>query len=140
MTSVNNPQIRLVLPWPPSVNHIYNRRRGGGVYLKPSVKAFREKVWYATRSQRAPMGIDYPVDVVCYLSPPNNRRVDADNLNKAILDALVKAGVLVDDSRGIVDSIKAAWGPNVSDGRVVVTIRRATSGGGGMHYERESEG
>jgi len=41
---------------------------------------------------------DGPVKVSMFLSPPDRRRRDGDNLEKAVMDALVKAGVIQDDS------------------------------------------
>jgi crossover junction endodeoxyribonuclease RusA len=41
---------------------------------------------------------DGPVRMYMLLSPPDRRRRDGDNLEKAIMDALVKAGVIRDDS------------------------------------------
>jgi Holliday junction resolvase RusA-like endonuclease len=48
--------------------------------------------------QAARVRFDGPVKVGLFLSPPDRRRRDGDNLEKAIMDALVKAGVIRDDS------------------------------------------
>jgi crossover junction endodeoxyribonuclease RusA len=55
--------------------------------------------------------------VVC---PPDRRRRDLDNTQKALLDALAHAGVYHDDSQ--IDRLISERGPVVPGGRVLVEI------------------
>lgn len=49
--------------------------------------------------------IDYPVNVKCLFYMPTHRRCDLVNLQEAILDIMVKGGLLVDDNFNIVQSM-----------------------------------
>ena len=90
--------LEATLPWPPSVNH-YWAARGNGRYLSPRARAWHREAWVILRSswRGRPMRGEVVVSIVLY--PPDRRRRDIDNLLKAILDALVHAGVLRDDSQ-----------------------------------------
>lgn len=84
----------LTLPWPPSGNTAV-RHAQGVHYLQPAVIAYRDSV--ATLCARfKPIVGRYRLHV--HLSPPDARRRDADNALKSLLDALVKAGYVQDDS------------------------------------------
>lgn len=88
--------IELELPWPPSINHYYGRARNGRVFIKaPGVK-FRTSV------------ADIVADAGCevqtgdlalfiWVSPPDKRKRDMDNLVKATQDALQEAGCYEND-------------------------------------------
>ena len=52
--------------------------------------------------------------------PPDRRRRDLDNILKALLDSIVHAGVIEDDSQ--IDEIQITRGDVVADGAVVVRI------------------
>ena len=111
----------LNLPWPPSLNKLYGVGRYGGRYLLPAQKRYRTLVWASVLEQRKTRyTYSDPVRIVCELYPPDRRIRDQDNLNKALLDSLEKAGVfandnLVKDHRNIVRDV-------VRGGMVRVTI------------------
>lgn len=46
--------------------------------------------------------IDYPVNVQCHFYTETKRKIDLTNLLNAIDDAMVKAGLVVDDNRDII--------------------------------------
>jgi crossover junction endodeoxyribonuclease RusA len=52
--------------------------------------------------------------------PPDNRRRDLDNLNKAMLDALQKANLYDDDSQ--IDDLQLVRGPIIQGGRIGLQI------------------
>lgn len=58
--------------------------------------------WFLKPLPKKP--IDYPVNVKCLYYVGRRNRVDKTNLESAILDILVAAGVLADDNRNIVYS------------------------------------
>jgi Holliday junction resolvase RusA-like endonuclease len=107
-------RMRLVLPWPPSVNHYKKvgaiiRTKNGKLYQK-RVNTNETKLFYFQVWQQIKMGIalnrmDLPIDstidlgVDVYLYPPSERRYDADNRLKVLLDSLVNAKVIEDDSQ-----------------------------------------
>lgn len=115
---------RLVLPWPPSLNHVWKvgPRRA---YLDSQVQAFRMRVLAAVKAGRiagtAPSEpVQGPVAVMLECRPPNRRRRDLDNLPKAVFDALTKARVWRDDSQ--VQLMLPFWGPRATGGKVLLHV------------------
>ena len=89
--------IELELPYPPSVNH-YWRRVGARTLISRGGRAFR----LAVCSILAAYGIRPlagPLEVFIDLYPPDRRRRDVDNTQKALLDALAHGGAYFDDSQ-----------------------------------------
>jgi len=84
----------VTLPWPPSVNH-YWAAKGKGRYIAPHARAWHREAWAILQAQR--LRYSDPVALYMLAYPPDRRRRDLDNLLKGILDALVAAGVLLDD-------------------------------------------
>jgi crossover junction endodeoxyribonuclease RusA len=81
---------------PPSVNHIWKRKRGGGAYLSAEAKAFTEAVQLL--APRTGFGKQFcEVQVTFYLPANKMLRNDLDNLLKGSIDSLTKAGILADD-------------------------------------------
>ena len=86
---------KLTLPWPPSVNHMYINRRGSYQRIKTATAISYYQTVAALASGR--MTHSGPIALTIRLYPPDNRRRDIDNGNKAILDSLTKAGLWEDD-------------------------------------------
>lgn len=140
------PDVRLELPFPPSVNRYWRHvGMGGGVRVLLSREGRRYKaavkavVWATVKATvRARVGTGEPltgrlaVDVRLY--PPDRLRRDIDNFGgKALLDALTEAGVWRDDSQ--LDELRIRRCAVCPGGRCVVDIRRldgatATRNGG----------
>jgi Holliday junction resolvase RusA-like endonuclease len=84
---------------PPTVNHMYVSRRGGGKALTEEARTFRHEVWCALFDAglpRVPPAGDLAVTV--RLTYGDRRRTDIDNRVKAALDALATA-LEFDDAR-----------------------------------------
>jgi crossover junction endodeoxyribonuclease RusA len=110
------------LPYPPSVNHIWRRARGRTVMSREGRAFRREAVARLARigvgPPRFPMRGRLRVRIeVC---PPDHRRRDLDNVQKALLDALERGGAYADD--GQIDRIEVQRGPVTPGGRVVVEV------------------
>jgi crossover junction endodeoxyribonuclease RusA len=79
----------ITLPYPPSVNRLYKRRRGGGVRLSDEAVVFKQ--WVAVevynRGIVEPLEGDLAVDITVYRPA---KRGDLDNLLKITLDSLNK--------------------------------------------------
>lgn len=108
--------IRVTLPWPPSVNHLYGQR-GNHRFMKAEGKAYYSEVarlcqGLARQEGRLAMFID--------AYPPDNRRRDLDNINKAICDSLQKAGVYDDDCQ--IFTLKSFKQEPVKGGKVDVIV------------------
>src|SRR5690606_40063928 len=110
---------RLVLPWPPAANHLHAVVRGRKVLSKAG-REYRGSVAAACAMQGAPRLGRARLRVSIEARPPDRRRRDLDNLQKASLDALVFARVFDDDSQ--VDDLRITRGEVVKGGRLVVTV------------------
>ena len=89
--------IELDLPYPPSINH-YWRRVGARTLISRGGRAFRQSVC-AILAARGIEPMDGPLEVLIDVYPPDRRRRDIDNLQKALLDALAHGGAYHDDSQ-----------------------------------------
>jgi Holliday junction resolvase RusA-like endonuclease len=100
--------LELELPYPPSINH-YWRRVGPRTLISREGRRFRQRVMAIL----AALGIR-PVHgrlaVEVQIFPPDNRRRDIDNVQKALLDALQHGGAYIDDSQIVQLSIEQEKG------------------------------
>lgn len=96
--------VTLTLPYPPSINHYWRHFRGRTV-ISQEGRTFRANVCallaHAPGSgngpRRPPSGGRIALDMDAF--PPDRRRRDLDNIQKAVLDSLEHAGVYEDDSQ-----------------------------------------
>ena len=110
------------LPYPPSVNH-YWRRVGARTLISRGGRAFRAAVCSLLASRGIhPLNGPLVVDVVVH--PPDRRRRDIDNVQKALLDALQHGGAYCDDSQIVRLSIER--GQPVEGGKTIVQIREVS--------------
>lgn len=123
--------VTLDLPWPPSVNH-YWRHVGSRVLISAPGRDYRRAVVHHCvigRVKAARCNARLGVSVLAY--PPDRRRRDIDNIAKALLDAIVHAGVIDDD--GVIDRLLVERGePRGPGGMVRVTIEELSHGGAQM--------
>lgn len=106
----------LELPWPPSVNTYWRNWRGHMVIStagRQYTKAVQEQV-----EKQGTQTYTGPIRVVIQAFRPDRRKRDLDNLLKATLDALTKAGTWEDDSQ-IVD-LRIYWAG--MGGKLIVEI------------------
>jgi Holliday junction resolvase RusA-like endonuclease len=113
--------MEFVLPYPPSINH-YWRRVGPRTLISREGRRFRERVTAILAALGIePMSGALAVQVEIY--PPDNRRRDIDNVQKALLDALQHGGAYTDDSQIVRLSIEKC--EPVEGGKTIVQIRKA---------------
>jgi crossover junction endodeoxyribonuclease RusA len=90
--------IEVTLPWPPSINHYFGYA-GGRVYLKQKGRDYRKAVQEQVKLQIHDLKT---INTLCKVEieawMPDRRKRDVDNILKALLDALTKAGVWEDDT------------------------------------------
>lgn len=112
--------LELELPYPPSVNH-YWRRVGARTLISRGGRAFREAVCsiLAARGIRPIAG---PLVVEVTIHPPDRRRRDIDNIQKALLDALQHGGAYGDDSQIVRLTIEKC--EPLDGGKTIVRIRK----------------
>jgi len=113
--------IEIELPYPPSINH-YWRRVGPRTLISREGRRFREHVMAILAALRVrPLKGDLVVHVEVF--PPDRRRRDIDNVQKALFDALEYGGAYADDSQIVKLTIEK--GEPVEGGRTLVRIRKA---------------
>jgi Holliday junction resolvase RusA-like endonuclease len=113
--------LEVELPYPPSINH-YWRRVGHKTLISREGRRFRASVVAILAAMRLePLAGDLTVEVEVY--PPDRRRRDIDNVQKALLDALAHGGAYADDSQVV--RLEITKREPVAGGKTVVRIREA---------------
>ncbi len=113
------------LPYPPSVNH-YWRRVGWRTLISREGRRYRKEVVALLAAQRAqPLGGRLVMRVTVF--PPDARRRDLDNVQKALLDALQQGEAFHDDSQ--IDELVIKRGAVVPDGKTIVEITEIDANG-----------
>lgn len=131
------------LPFPVSTNNLFGQAMVKGRMRRFPTKAYR--IWRKEAELRILAArlprFTVPVVVKLELTPRDQRPRDADNFSKAILDALVRMRVLVDDSNRYVKAVIPYWTDGVFFNRagVVVTIREASTNAQGHKPETAVE-
>jgi len=82
---------------PPSVNHVWNAKRGGGFYKDAAAEAFSDAVCLLSRHCGRLTGKFYSVDLEFSLARNRFLKFDADNFEKVAFDSLKAAGIISDD-------------------------------------------
>ena len=112
--------LELELPYPPSINH-YWRRVGTRTLISREGRRFRERVVAILAALHVrPLAGNLAVHVEVF--PPDRRRRDIDNVQKALLDALEHGGAYADDSQIVKLIIEK--GGTVENGKTLVRIRK----------------
>ena len=96
-----------VIPMPPSVNSMYRNAGKKGRVKSPSYKFWLDKAVPLLRKWSRPL--TYPVAIEIVIHEKMSARSDIDNRCKAVLDAMVAAGVLHDDGRKYVDRLSVRY-------------------------------
>jgi Holliday junction resolvase RusA-like endonuclease len=92
-----NAMLEFELPYPPSVNH-YFRMVGGRVLISREGRRFRQRVC-ATLAAMGVRPMPGPLAMEIEVYPPDHRRRDIDNVQKALFDAMQHGGAYHDDSQ-----------------------------------------
>lgn len=111
--------ITVTLPYPPTINHYYGNLKNGGKYIKKPGQIFRQSVWAQVLPMKLkPLSGNIALRLDIY--PPDRRKRDIDNINKALFDALEHAKVYENDAQiKMVTSIKHDFD---GEGRVEVIV------------------
>ena len=88
----------LVLPWPPTVNTYY-RMVNNRMIISSAGRLYRSVVAAEVMTHRNRETYLCELAMTVSLYPPDKRKRDADNVIKALWDAMTKAGVYLDDSQ-----------------------------------------
>lgn len=104
----DNGSVWLTLPFPPSVNNLFvNAGKRGRVKSSRYIMWLNDAGW-ELKSQR-PAKMRGRVSVTICLCPIDKRLRDADNGAKALLDLLVKHGVIEGDDSRFVRKVSIEW-------------------------------
>jgi crossover junction endodeoxyribonuclease RusA len=111
--------IHLTLPYPPTVNHYWGTS-GKRRYIKPQGIKFRNDVIGIVLQNNANKKLPdrVMIDIKAYM--PDRRKRDLDNINKAIFDALIHSGVILDDEQ--IDVLHSERKEVFKDGKIELTI------------------
>jgi crossover junction endodeoxyribonuclease RusA len=112
-------EVRLELPYPPTVN-TYWRANGHRRYISPAGVKFTQEVSLIVKTQKPKTFGDKTLAIRVMIHPRSRRKFDLDNTLKAILDALMKAGMYDDDSQ--IEYIEIARGEAVKKGAAVIHL------------------
>jgi crossover junction endodeoxyribonuclease RusA len=120
--------VRLILPWPPSVNTYWRAVRGRNI-LSAKGRDYKRAAGSAIAIAGFPK-FRGRCGIVLVLHPPDNRIRDVDNTLKPVLDALVSEGVIEADDSRILRWIRGEWATTESrtNPRVEVTVEPAPLG------------
>lgn len=99
---------RLTLPFPPPLSACFTNVAGKGRVPTARYTKWTTEALWLIRSQR-PARFDGEVSIYVALVAPDKRARDAGNLDKALGDILVKAGVIRDDSNKYVRRLTYEW-------------------------------
>lgn len=111
--------ISLTLPMPPTINHAYGMRRGGGRFIKPAGVKFHHEVAEIVAGA-GHQTLEGRVSLFAVIHPADRRRQDLDNRSKLLQDALTNAGVWLDDEQ--IDELHLIRGEVIKGGLVKVVI------------------
>jgi crossover junction endodeoxyribonuclease RusA len=113
----------LSLPFPPSTNNLF-AQAGKKRISSARASAYARTVFAAVLASGASRGLAGELRAVLAVWSPDLRRRDLDNLCKAPLDGLVKAGVMADDSQ-VVDLRIYRAGIDRKNPRITVWLEAA---------------
>lgn len=116
--------IRMRLPYPPTINHVYGNTDGGGRYMKPEGKAYAERIAWTVKSLCRTTKLFGPLAVAYILHPPDKRKRDIANCEKVLTDAIQASGLFADDFQ--IATMILSRGEPVVGGSVEVTITATT--------------
>jgi len=110
------------LAWPPSINHYYlNARNHGNVgqkrIMEPRTRKYHEDMFtYLLCQKKQDEILTCPLEAIVYIYPPDLRKRDDDNVQKAIWDVMQKSRIYRDDSQ---IKRKHTYWANVVEGGVI---------------------
>jgi len=110
---------QISLPWPPTVNTYWRHGRGRH-YISARGMQYRKDITHLIRQQQLNINTTARLRFFITAYPPDKRRRDLDNLQKAVFDSLVHAGFMVDD--GQIDDFRVRRGVKSEGGRLEIFI------------------
>jgi Holliday junction resolvase RusA-like endonuclease len=114
----------LTLPFPPTVNNLFRNVPGKGRVRTGHYRLWLQEAALLLRAQRAP-SLKGSYRLTISAVRPDNRRRDIANLEKAVSDCLVHAGVIEDDH--MAQSILLMWSDSapIKGGAITIHLEAA---------------
>lgn len=112
-------EYRIILPWPPTVNTYWRHARGRH-YISKKGTDYRKQVTSIITAANLVIQTSSRLKIKIDAHPPDKRRRDLDNLQKAVFDSLTSAGFMLDDEQ--IDDFRVRRGERVSGGMMAVVI------------------
>lgn len=106
-----------ILPWPPSINHLYGRH-GNRTFIKKAGTEYHRRVQELVGKITPFLG---RLEVAIEVFEPDKRRRDMDNLLKISQDSMQKAGVFKDDSQ--IDKLLIERAGYIQGGCIIVIVK-----------------
>ena len=89
--------LKLILPFPPSVNRLWKTKKTGGMYRSDQYASWRKHAEWALVGQTKGKKIKGPYALEIIAVKPDKRRRDLGNLEKAVSDILQHVQIIEDD-------------------------------------------
>ena len=115
-----NPVLSLELPYPNTSGNSHVRHGGGRHYLTKDAQDYRRDVERQAMKHRAQRSLAGPLELRWVLAPPDLKARDQTNVLKVVEDALVRCGVLSDDSNKVIRRTVVDWVGVVPGGAIFV--------------------
>ena len=114
--------IKLVLPYPPSLNTLYpSNRKTGRRFLSKRGESYHDAVQMALRTSGLPSEpLSGRLAYRLHIYPPDARKRDLSNLPKVVEDCLTQFKVWGDDSQ--VDDMRVVRGDKIKGGKAVMYV------------------
>jgi Holliday junction resolvase RusA-like endonuclease len=101
-------ELTITLPFPPSVNNLFSQSwRSKKRFISKKYRIWRDQAYWLIQTANL-KPIEGTFEISISLDQPDKRPRDADNYQKAVIDALVKMRVVEDDK--LMRKISTAWG------------------------------
>ena len=119
-------EIKLILPFPPSVNRLWRTTKSGGMHRSTEYSSWCKHAEWASVTQIKGQKITgkYTLEIVAVR--PDKRRRDLGNLEKAVSDLLQKIKVIQDDY--LCEDIRLRWAK--SGPECLIIVKEYTDGTG----------
>ena len=110
--------IKIILPFPPSVNN-YWKKWNNRIVISNEGRKYRQVVVYEALIQKVKRLFDKKLKMEIEVLRPDNRRRDLDNLLKATQDSMCYAGIYDDDSQ--IQDLRIYWSKDMG-GKLIITL------------------
>lgn len=130
--------IKLMLPFPPSVNRLWRASKGGKVHRSEEYRQWRTAALWQLKGRYKGEPVSIPYKLAIHAVRPDKRRRDIGNLEKAISDILQDAGVIKDDC--LCEWIECRWVPSGPQCQIFIETMEEVNGRIENLLERASEG